>query len=520
MLLKNKITLTTILNLTLLVLTVSVLVVLLQVSLEKIVKFAKHSNEDQEKQLITEYTILSETIAASGSNAAYNLNVSELKEIIKNFKKSKKNVSLALFLDEKGEILTSGGEDKIDDNTKKQIKFDPTKNILGETTEQKIFASIPIKVGDKLSGYYVVLYDIELIRKEFQESLDNINKEKGNLTTTLLIVSLLVLAIGAAASALLGRSTYRAVMLPVSEILSFANKINTGDYKARIEVLSNDEMGELSKKLNAMAETLEGNIEQLNDKERMAELLGQIRTTSDEVSSIVGDVSSAGESLSQNASHGVRSIGEIKRTVGVISNQSQNNAHSSANMNQSISSMDQAIKGSETDLKDIKASMDNIQREGQDIAKITKTIDSIAFQINILSLNAAVEAARAGQYGRGFAVVAGEVRNLAQKSAKASEEISKIVNNTVEVVKGGVSVTNKAVAAFATINSSIKQIKDQIQNIAAATEEESSGLIEILSSLDEVERVLQSTDESAQSNLLAAEKLRSQVELLQKTSEG
>jgi methyl-accepting chemotaxis protein len=309
-------------------------------------------------------------------------------------------------------------------------------------------------------------------------------------------------------------------MLPVSEILSFANKINTGDYKARIEVLSNDEMGELSKKLNAMAETLEGNIEQLNDKERMAELLGQIRTTSDEVSSIVGDVSSAGESLSQNASHGVRSIGEIKRTVGVISNQSQNNAHSSANMNQSISSMDQAIKGSETDLKDIKASMDNIQREGQDIAKITKTIDSIAFQINILSLNAAVEAARAGQYGRGFAVVAGEVRNLAQKSAKASEEISKIVNNTVEVVKGGVSVTNKAVAAFATINSSIKQIKDQIQNIAAATEEESSGLIEILSSLDEVERVLQSTDESAQSNLLAAEKLRSQVELLQKTSEG
>ncbi len=157
--------------------------------------------------------------------------------------------------------------------------------------------------------------------------------------------------------------------------------------------------------------------------------------------------------------------------------------------------------------------MEKIEQSSGKIGSIISVIDEIAFQTNLLALNAGVEAARAGEAGRGFAVVAQEVRELAQRSAKAAAEIKVLIRNSSTEVKDGARFVRETGAALSRIGGSVKTINDHIEVIAAATKEQSLGLSEINTAVNHLDQGTQQNaamveENNAASAMLAGETAR------------
>jgi methyl-accepting chemotaxis protein len=141
--------------------------------------------------------------------------------------------------------------------------------------------------------------------------------------------------------------------------------------------------------------------------------------------------------------------------------------------------------------------MDEISISGNEIGKIIKTIDEIAFQTNLLALNAAVEAARAGEAGAGFAVVADEVRNLAQRTAHASLDPNKFIENTVAKVAVGLSTTADIQGRFVQLTGSIQDSAQMVHDIDEATNEQAHGMEQLSAGIVQIDHVTQDNAHNA-----------------------
>jgi len=161
-------------------------------------------------------------------------------------------------------------------------------------------------------------------------------------------------------------------------------------------------------------------------------------------------------------------------------------------------------------VKEAITAMDKIDQSSKEISNIIGVIDEIAFQTNLLALNAGVEAARAGEAGKGFAVVAQEVRELAQRSAKAAKEIKSLITASGSHVANGVSLVSKAGDALQEIAGQVQEINQDIVAIVDAAREQSLALGEINQSINQVDQSTQKTaamveEQTAASHGLAEE---------------
>ena len=165
-------------------------------------------------------------------------------------------------------------------------------------------------------------------------------------------------------------------------------------------------------------------------------------------------------------------------------------------------------------MAEVVSTMNGITESSRRISDITGVIDGIAFQTNILALNAAVEAARAGDQGRGFAVVAAEVRNLAQRSAAAAREIKALIGESVGQVEAGNRLAHATGATMDDMVRAVERVSGLVADIAAASQEQSSGIVQVNSAVNRMEEAVQQNASLVQEAAAATESLKAQAAAL------
>ncbi len=231
----------------------------------------------------------------------------------------------------------------------------------------------------------------------------------------------------------------------------------------------------------------------------------------DQVNDAAGQVASASQQLAEGASEQASSLEETSSALEQVAAMTRTNA---ANAKQASDLSGQAKtaaeNGNET-MAQLNVAMAAISESSNQISKIIKVIEEIAFQTNLLALNAAVEAARAGEHGKGFAVVADEVRNLAQRAAQASREITGLIEDSVGKVKDGNSVAAEVGEALGAIASNVAKVADLVHGISGASEEQAQGVDQVNTAVAQMDKVTQQNAAGAEESASAAEELSAQA---------
>jgi methyl-accepting chemotaxis protein len=174
------------------------------------------------------------------------------------------------------------------------------------------------------------------------------------------------------------------------------------------------------------------------------------------------------------------------------------NADNTSEANNLMATVREAIEKSNKAMTELTRSMTDIARASEETQKIIKNIDEVAFQTNLLALNAAVEAARAGEAGAGFAVVADEVRNLALRATDSAKNTANLIQDIVNKVRGGEKLVSLTNDAFGSVITSSRKVQELMEEIAAASKEQSDGIHQINGAVAEMNRVTQQNAANAE----------------------
>ncbi|MEI8093368.1 MAG: nitrate- and nitrite sensing domain-containing protein [Spirochaetales bacterium] len=276
-------------------------------------------------------------------------------------------------------------------------------------------------------------------------------------------------------------------------------RIAEGDLRVEVELASEKD------RLGLSMQTMVGSLN---------EVLGQINAAVDQMSSGSTEVASASQSLAQGATEQASSLEEINASAVQITGQAKTNAETALSSSKiARQAKAEATLGNE-EMKQLLALLQDMTKSSEETKKIVKTIDDIAFQVNLLALNANVEAARAGKYGKGFAVVAQEVRSLAVRSATAVNETNGMVEQNLKTILEVNKTARKTNEQFEAIASGSSKIAGILEEIAASSQEQSRSLAQIGTGLSQIDSVTQANTASAEQSAAAAEELSGQAQQL------
>ena len=335
---------------------------------------------------------------------------------------------------------------------------------------------------------------------------------------------------------------------PLQKVVEVGEKLSVGDFDMNLSYKSKDEIGklmhsmgdvvsrirsiigDLSEKLNQLAQ---GNFNvEMNNAEYysgayrplfdsiqnistdLSGTMAEIQQSAVQVNSGAEQVSSGAQGLSQGATEQASSIEELSATMNDISAKIKETAETTREASRLSNMAGQSVMVSNEKMREMSLAMEEITEKSQEISKIIKTIDDIAFQTNILSLNAAIEAARAGAAGKGFAVVADEVGNLAQKSAKAAQSTSSLIEETIEAVNKGVRISEETAESLTEVVTRAGKINDLIDIASSSSEEQARGVSQLSVGIDQISSVVQSNTATAEESAAASEELSGQAHIL------
>lgn len=393
----------------------------------------------------------------------------------------------------------------IESGNKLMVDFDKTSKIMA--TDIRDFKTIQVKEAADLT--------------------DKMVRSMGTVKIILLSLGLGVLFITIFTAWLITRS----ITKPLKEVVAISGKIAQGDLTVSVTTGSKDETGQVLESMRIMVENLRSIIGQVsNTSTQVASAASELHSTAEriatgaeEVAAQAGTVATAGEEMSATS-------GDIAQNCQMAAEGAQL-ASRSAQSGATVVEKTVAVMGQIADkVQESARTVESLGARSDQIGAIISTIEDIADQTNLLALNAAIEAARAGEQGRGFAVVADEVRALAERTTRATREIGDMIKAIQNETKGAVIVMEQGVqqveagtveaaksgGALRDILEQINAVALQVNQIATAAEEQTATTSEISSNMMQITEVVQQTSLGAHESATAAAQLSGNAEELQR----
>jgi methyl-accepting chemotaxis protein len=395
-----------------------------------------------------------------------------------------------------------------------------------------------------------------------------------HLTTQANTIIVSTIAIAFVLGILIAIGLAAGISKPVVKGVDFATAIAEGDFSRKLDIDQKDEIGILAEALRKMVTTLKGKIEEAAAKSQSAaeeadkakqamqeaeaakemamraKAEGMLQAASG-LESVVEIVTSASEELSAQIEQSSRGSQEQTHLVGeaatameemntTVLEVAKNASSASENAEKAkgkaidgakiVEQVVQGIGNVQAQANKLKQDMANLGQQADGIGQILNVISDIADQTNLLALNAAIEAARAGEAGRGFAVVADEVRKLAEKTMTATKEVGDAIrgiqqgtstninnaNNSAKIIEEATTLASKSGEALNEIVSIADLVADQVRMIATASEEQSAASEEINNRIETVNRISMETADAMKQSSQAVVQLASQAQTLQR----
>lgn len=290
----------------------------------------------------------------------------------------------------------------------------------------------------------------------------------------------------------------RSITTPLGKAVGFVDTVASGDLSSHIEVTGHDETAQLLAGLARM-------------KVNLLKTVRDVRSGSEAVVSASREIAAGNMDLSSRTEQQAASLEQTAASMDELSGTVQQNAENARQGSLLAQQASSIAQRGDVMVRRVVGTMGEISDSSAKIGEITSIIDGIAFQTNILALNASVEAARAGDLGRGFAVVAGEVRSLAQRSADAAKEIRGLIETSVVRVNAGAELVGAAGDTMQEIVAAVSRVNSIMDEISSASNEQSKGIGQIAQAVAQMDTVTQQNAALVEEAAAAAESLEDQA---------
>ena len=326
---------------------------------------------------------------------------------------------------------------------------------------------------DRVAAYTTLTYrpwvlGISMTKQE-------IEKDNVRVVRAIIIISLVSIII----MAILVSLFIKSITTPLGLITGLSKEIADGDLRTtKQKIHRKDELGELSNAFVAMRKKLVTTIHKVED-------------SANQISAAAKELAEQNTDLSRRTESQAASIEETSASINEISNNIRQSSNDSVNGNKMIMDSKDSIENAGNIISETTKNIEEVHEASSKIKDITKIIEDIAFQTNILALNASVEAARAGEQGKGFAVVASEVRNLAQTTQTSVKSITDLIENVYNKIDKATETARESQTIFVEIQNKIDEASTMMQNISHSAVEQQSGIDQIKIAIEEMDTTTQ-----------------------------
>lgn len=326
---------------------------------------------------------------------------------------------------------------------------------------------------DRVAAYTTLTYRPWVLGVSMTKQ--EIEKDNVRVVRAIIIISLVSIII----IAILVSLFIKSITTPLGLITGLSKEIADGDLRTtKQKIFRKDELGELSNAFVAMRKKLVATIHKVED-------------SANQISAAAKELAEQNTDLSRRTESQAASIEETSASMNEISNNIRQSSNDSVNGNKMIMDSKDSIENAGNIISETTKNIEEVHEASSKIKDITKIIEDIAFQTNILALNASVEAARAGEQGKGFAVVASEVRNLAQTTQTSVKSITDLIENVYNKIDKATETARESQTIFVEIQNKIDEASTMMQNISHSAVEQQSGIDQIKIAIEEMDTTTQ-----------------------------